>query len=291
MRRAWLVALGAALACGGSHQEAPGGGAAAGTPVAVALVRRATLPVTVSGPGRTDAVRVVHVRAPFTGTLVALRVTDGDRVDSGAVLGTLVARNSEAAVTGAQAMVAAARSPADTVDARRALALAERALVRRAITAPVTGLVVSHTANQGDLVNEDGDLLTIAAAGTVVFLADIPQPDLPRVRPGQRATVELTAGTTPLAGVVHAILPSASSDNLTAPVRVDFAGPGAPSTLGLFGAAHIVVGTVRDAVVVPEAALLRDDVYGTTRLAVVTPGGLGAQGGRGGRGGGRAGSR
>jgi multidrug efflux pump subunit AcrA (membrane-fusion protein) len=69
--------------------------------------------------------------------------------------------------------------------------------------------------------------------------------------------------------VVHAVLPAASSENLSAPVSLDFTGGDAPVEVGLFGTARIVVGVRRDAVVVPAAALLRDDVYGTSRVALV----------------------
>ena len=63
----------------------------AGTPVKVARVVRATLPVTVSGPGHTDALEQQKVRAPFKGVLLELRVADGDRVKGGQVVAVLAA--------------------------------------------------------------------------------------------------------------------------------------------------------------------------------------------------------
>jgi multidrug efflux pump subunit AcrA (membrane-fusion protein) len=95
------------------------------------------------------------------------------------------------------------------------------------------------------------------------------QSDLPRVRSGQAATIELAARTEPLRGVVHAVLTAASSENLSASVRLDFIGGDAPVEVGLFGTAHIAVGVRPHAIVVPAAALLRDDVYGTSRVAMV----------------------
>jgi len=278
VRRALL--LGLALGCSGRGDASPAragsGGAdsasaAAATPVRVAAASRATLSVTVSGPGRTDALRQLRVRAPFTGTLVSLAVADGDRVQRGQTIGAVVSRNSEAALAGARAMLDAARTSREQDDARRALELAQQGLVRRPLRAPEAGVVLSHTASQGDLVNEGDEILTIAAAGSTVFVAQIAQGDLPRIRPGQPATIELAARSSPLAGVVHGILPAASSADLTAPVRVDFAGTGSPAGLGLFGTARIVVSEVRDALVVPAAAVLRDDIYGTSRVALVAP--------------------
>jgi multidrug efflux pump subunit AcrA (membrane-fusion protein) len=72
----------------------------------------------------------------------------------------------------------------------------------------------------------------------------------------------------PLAGRVHGILPAASSENLSAPVRIDLAS--SPGGIGLFGTARIAVGERRDVSAIPEAAVLRDDVYGTARVAFVT---------------------
>ena len=280
MSRALLAAFAGAALAGCGRAEGDGGAAAresavvrGAVPVRTAPVARMTLQETVSGPGRTEALRQVRVRAPFTGTLVALRVADGDGVARGEEIAALVSRNSAAALAGARAMLDAASTAADSGDAHRALELAQRGLVQAPLRAPEGGVVLSHAANEGDLVNEGDDIVTVAVAGSVVFVAQIVQSDLARVRPGQTATVELAARPGPVRGVVHAILPAASSENLSAPVRIDVAALPGPVALGLFGTARITVGKRTGALVVPAAAVLRDDVYGTSRVAVVLPDG------------------
>jgi membrane fusion protein (multidrug efflux system) len=240
--------------------------------VAVAPLARTTLTDVVSGPGHTAAISQQKVRAPFAGTLLQLTAVDGDRVGAGQVVGTIVSRDSEAALAGAREMVRDARTEAEKADAARAVALAERNLVRAAFHAAVSGVVLSHAASAGDRLSEDQEILTIADGSSIVFLVDLPQSDLSRVRPGQRVAVEIAGRPETVAGTVHDVLPSANATDFTASVRVDLVGLREIPPLGLFGTGHITVGSRPNVLVAPEAALIRDDVSGVTRLALVQNG-------------------
>ncbi len=243
-----------------------------GTPVQVDTVAVRDLEATVQAPGETQALRETRVRVPFTGRLTSLSVTDGDRVSAGEALGTVVSRNSEAALEGARAMLADARTSGDSADAERALELARAGLVQGTLRAPAAGVVLSHSASAGDLVDLGETLVTIADRSSIVFVAQLAQADVPKVRKGQSARIQLTAAPQALTGTVHDILPAASSGTLSAPVRIDFARGRAPVATGLFGQVTVVVGVRKHVTVVPAAAVLRDDVYGTTRVAVVSGG-------------------
>jgi RND family efflux transporter MFP subunit len=282
----WLTVTAAALglpaaACSrdtppAADAPAAGGKDSAGgsaTPVRTAPISRADLAVVVSGPGRTDALDVQKVRAPFIGTLRLLTVVIGDRVQSGQVIGAFVAQASDAALAGAEVMVRGATTPAERSDAARALELAKQNLVETPLRAPRAGVVVSRSASQGDLLNQGDSIVSIASAGSIVFVARIAQNDLPQVRPGQRATVALPGRSAELTAEVHGLLP-ADTSAMSVPVRLDIRTVGAPIPLGLFGTAHITVGEHRGAVVVPNAAVLRDDVSGTSRVATVTAAGV-----------------
>jgi multidrug efflux pump subunit AcrA (membrane-fusion protein) len=209
------------------------------------------------------------VRAPFAGTLEDLRVGDGDLVVRGQALATMVSRDSEAALAGAREMIREAKTDGERQDGERALALAQRALVRAQITASSGGVVLAHAAAKGDRVSEDQELLTIAETSSIVFLADVAQSELGRIRPGQHVEVELAGRAGSIAGVVHGVLPGANSADFTVPVRVDLSGMKGVPPLGLYGTARITVRERRDALVVPDAALIRDDVSGTTRIALI----------------------
>ena len=142
--------------------------------------------------------------------------------------------------------------------------------MRQPLHAPAAGVVLSHAAEEGDYLDEGEVFLTIAEAGGVFFNAQVTQSDLDRVRPGQRASVDMPAvGTKPVGAVVHGVLPSASSQTLSAPVRLDFSPAHPDLPVGLFGTASIIVAHRHDAIVVPAAAVLRDDVTGISRVAVI----------------------
>ncbi|MGD8495256.1 MAG: efflux RND transporter periplasmic adaptor subunit [Gemmatimonadales bacterium] len=243
---------------------------ASGTPVHVERVRRQDLEEVVSAPGRTMAVREERVRAPFAGTLVSLEVSDGERVSRGQRIGALTARSSMAALTGARAMVEAAETPSEKADARRALELARQQLVERPLRASSDGTVTSHAAVQGDVLAEGDEVVTIAANDGIRFEAQVSQADLPGVREGQEARISLVADSAAWSGRVETILPVASTASLSIPVRIgsDGARVAWPARTGLFGQVEIVVGTRRNAVVVPTAAVLRDDISGTKRVAI-----------------------
>jgi multidrug efflux pump subunit AcrA (membrane-fusion protein) len=240
------------------------------TPVRVAAVAKQTLPVFVSGPGKTAALIQQKVRAPFAGTLTSLTVSDGDLVQRGQTVGTIVARDSEAALSGAREMLREATTPAERRDAERAVAIAEKNLVRKPLMAAWDGAVLSHAASPGDRLAEDQEILIVNDASSIVFLADVPQADLPRIHPGQKATIQIAGGAQPSSGAVHAVLPGANPADYTGSVRIDLPPSSRRLAVGIFGAARILISEHPNATVVPEAAVLRDDVSGTARVALVT---------------------
>jgi len=239
------------------------------TPVRIAAVGTETLPVFVSGPGKTAALVQQKVRAPFAGTLTSLSVSDGDLVQRGQTVGSIVARDSEAALSGAREMLREAATPAERGDAERAIALAEKNLVRKPLTAAWDGAVLSHAASAGDRVSEDQEILTVNDASSIMFLVDVAQGDLPRVRPGQTVTIQIAGAPQPIAASVHAVLPGANPADYTGSVRLSLPASSRRLALGIFGTARILVGEHSGATVVPDAAVLRDDVTGVARVALV----------------------
>jgi RND family efflux transporter MFP subunit len=248
------------------------------TPVHMTVVERGNIAITVTGPGRTDALDLQKIRAPFTGILTLLHVAVGDRVSANQVIAAVVNQPSQAALIGAEAMLGSASTPAQRSDAERALVLARQNLVATQLRTPRAGVVVSRGASQGDLVSQGDSILTIASAGSIVFVARIAQADLAQVRAGEHANVNLPGQQGAVPGVVHGLLPADTNSVMTVPVRIDFSTnlqtAGAPIQTGLFGTAEIIVGERFAVPIVPAAAVLRDDISGVSRVALVAPSGL-----------------
>jgi RND family efflux transporter MFP subunit len=282
-----MLAFAALHACSRDHDPAGGaettkGDSAAAdsmdaTPVHMAVVERGDIAITVNGPGRTDALDLQKIRAPFTGILTLLRIAMGERVGAGQVVAAMVNQPSQAALIGAEAMVRSASTPAQRSDAERALQLARQNLVATQIRASRAGVVVSRGASQGDLLSQGDSILTIASAGSIVFVARITQGDLAQVRLGQRANVNLPGQLGAVPGVVHGLLPADTNSVMTVPVRIDFSTylqtAGTPIQTGLFGTVEIVVGERVAVPIVPAMAVMRDDISGTSRAALVTAAG------------------
>ena len=95
------TASGDAPAATTAQHQAADSGATVATPVHMALVTRGNLAVTVSGPGRTDALDVQEVRAHSAGTLQSLPVAIRDRVQGGEDIRAAVSQTRPAAFAGA----------------------------------------------------------------------------------------------------------------------------------------------------------------------------------------------
>lgn len=240
----------------------------AATPVTMAQVARRTLDVTVNGPGVIDAAEDERVRAPFEGVLTALTPHVGDHVAAGEVIGRMVALNSEAAWRGAHQMEAAARTAAERAEAKRAVEVAEANLVQMPIAAPRAGVVIAQSSAAGERLAQGDSIVSIAVTGQIVFFADIAQQDLAAVHGGETARVALNARPGWVAGTVHTVLPSDTGQMASMRVRIDLPAS-APVTVGLFGMATVVTAEHANALVVPAQALVRDDITGVTKIALV----------------------
>ncbi len=224
--------------------------------------------------GRTDVLRRQRVISPVAGTISALNVLEGATVTPHQVLATILTRESQSAIAGAEALVRMARTPGQKAEAEQALELARSTENSVVVTAPWGGIVSSRSVNQGELVAENAELCTLVDLASVIFMAEVPLRDIPQIHAGMAARVHLTSlDGSDLPARVEALLPKADAQSQTALVRLRLDAGAATGLLrpDMGGTAGIVTGVHKNALLVPRSAVLRDDEKKTTSVVMVTP--------------------
>lgn len=230
-----------------------------------------------------------------TGRILSVTVDVGDRVKQGQVLARLDtsvlapqvrrleatleqaraearlaandwrrAQGVEAAGALSAADIEQRRSTLDTADAQVKVAAAQLAetrarLDRASVRAPAAGVVLTRSAEVGQIVAPGGEpLFRLAQGGEVELRGRVAEQDLPRLKVGQSATVILSGMTEPFAGTVRLLGAVIDTTNRLGEVRVALE----PSSHLRPGAFARGVVTVADAKlpVVPQTAVLSDAV-------------------------------
>jgi len=272
----FMLTLGSGLlACAGAPDDQaplsapPSADAPSRTRVDTEFVTRQDMHRAVLAQGRTVARTPGVLRAPFAGVLADLQVQPGERVTKGQTLARLRATEGQAALAGAQALVAAAKTDEDRARAERALALAREGQVDYPLLAPQVGVVLSVDAAAGEQVVEGDPVLSVVDPRGIGFQALVEPALLADVAPGQAATVQLGGPTQPtLQATVRQVLPDAARGTAV-PVLLDLTAPLDPPVVGLYGQARILVETHAQALTVPSSAVLVDDIEGSRRVARV----------------------
>ncbi len=266
-----LVLSALAIAGCGHPSGDEGAGERPVVPVRVERLEEKNIRETARATGQWRVSDSVMVNAPFKAYVEEVRPRAGDSVTRGEAIGTLVTYESRAALRGAEILVRQALTASEREEASRALRLAERELVRVPLVAGVEGTVLRRTVEPGSEAAEGADLLTIAPLGSVVFEAHVPRADAPRVAPGQPAQVGMEGGGSVAASVSRRLPQTSEADQtalfwLAPTVRAPF------GVLGRFGNAAIETGAVHRGVLVPDSALVEDDLTGEIRVARVAAG-------------------
>jgi multidrug efflux pump subunit AcrA (membrane-fusion protein) len=270
------------LACGACTRKQAGeeteGQSAAPPVVSVKISRayRGTLDESVVATGKVDVIRRQKVISPVSGTLVSLKALEGMTVQRGAVLAVIRPREAQTSITGAEALLQNARTDAERQEAQAALDLANSTQNMVSVRSVFRGVVAARNVTEGELVAENAELMTVIDLSTIVFVADVPLQDSPRVRKGQHAMLEFQS----LAGeeypaLVDAVYPGSEAQSQTVGVRLTLKDTREaarrllkPSMMGM---CRIITGVHRDVLIVPKGALLRDDEHDTYAVVVVHP--------------------
>lgn len=214
------------------------------------------------------------VEAKVSGRVLEFTATPGTMVKAGDLLARLDAREIQAKVDQARAMLdqatgdfarqkqliasnATTRQEFDSADARVKVATgavteAETMMSYAQVTAPFDGVVTRKLADVGDLAMPGKPLLEIEAPTALQFEADLPEAILERVTLGAEMPVRLAST---VMGVVSEISPVADPVSRTFNVKLDL-----PETVGLragqFGRVSVPVAEVK-LLLVPNNAVLK----------------------------------
>lgn len=245
--------------------------------------------------GGLRAVNSAYVKAKVATEVVTLTVREGDRVSAGQLLGTLDAtefqwrlRQAEDQAAAAQAQLdiaqrtldnnkalvdqgfisrhaldtsasSAASAHASLQAARAAAEIARKAVNDSSIRAPIAGQVAQRLVQPGERVALDARLLEIVDLSRIELEAAVAPEDVPALRVGQAARVQVDGLADTLPAHVARINPSASTTSRSVMTYLELqAGPAAAALRqGLF--AHATIDLQRKtALVVPESALRFD---------------------------------
>lgn len=245
--------------------------------------------------GGLRAVQSAYVKAKVATEVVSLTVREGDRVSAGQLLGTLDAtefqwrlRQAEDQAAAAQAQLdiaqrtldnnkalvdqgfisrnaldtsasSAASARASLQAARAAAEIARKAVNDSSIRAPIGGLVSQRLVQPGERVALDARLLEIVDLSRIELEAAVAPEDVPSLRVGQLALVQVDGLGEALAARVARINPSAQTGSRTVLAYLELQpGPtGVALRQGLFARATIDLQR-RTTLVVPDSALRFD---------------------------------
>ena len=202
------------------------------------------------GTGTGQGSHAVTDAAAFTGNSGSGAGTDA--ASAGAGTGT----GSSGADTDTPEQIASDQAAIDTAEAD--LINAEQSVDEATLTSPISGTVVSVGIAVGDTVSADSstDVITIIGTKSYEVTGTLDSSQVPSVKVGQTATVQVDGVDGSLDGTVSQVGPVQSSDEeYTYPVAVDL--PATNDALFTGSTANVVIdtGSVSDVVAVPTSAV------------------------------------
>ena len=228
--------------------------------VKVAPARLGNIDNLVGATGSFDVLRDERIRSTIQGKVEKVFVLEGDTVNKGSVVVSVMAQESDAAISGALQLLNQARTDAEKKQAEDALRLARLTASIANITAPFPGAIVKRFVTEGELVTQGSDLVEIVDPKTEYFVANVPINYLSALKAGERAVVTIPGmDISPLHGVVQATSPATDPSSQSVQVRIDLRHIPSLVAGGTFGNARIEIGEARSVVVVPKEAVYHDD--------------------------------
>lgn len=131
------------------------------------------------------------------------------------------------------------------------------------IRAPFSGVITDQLQYPGDMAQPTTPMFAVADLSSITVRAQVPESDAGKVKLSQRCSFQsLDQGGSEIQGEVTVVNRAVDLQRRTVEVWCEVRQPPAWVRVGMFGTATIFTGQVQNAVLVPKAALLREE--GTT---------------------------
>lgn len=141
-----------------------------------------------------------------------------------------------------------------------ALAKQPSAFAQIPLLAPMAGEVVERLVSPGQVIQAGAtQAFTISDTRTVWVLANVYQADLANVRTGDTVTVQTDAYPNAFHGKISYISPALDPNTRTLQARIVVDNPGDKLKRDMYVTVTVTAGTIRNALAVPDAAILRND--------------------------------
>ncbi len=136
------------------------------------------------------------------------------------------------------------------------------------VRSPVSGVVADRPLYAGEMASAGTPLMTVMDISRVVARANVPQTEAYRVKVGDPANVKLADQSFEVPGRVTVVSPATDPATTTVQVWVQADNPGERLKPGASVRVKVMVATIKDAVVVPAAAILPGEEGGTAVISV-----------------------
>ncbi|HYW45661.1 MAG TPA: efflux RND transporter periplasmic adaptor subunit [Bryobacteraceae bacterium] len=174
-------------------------------------------------------------------------------------LRTLQAAGKQAQIKAAAAAVSAAKGQ---------LQSSEALLTYSEVRSPGSGVVADRPLYAGDIAATGTPLLVVMDISRVVARVNVPTADATLVRVGQPATITLAENAREVQGKVTVVSPATDPNSATVQAWVEAENPGRTLKPGASAHVSIVTETIKNAMLVPVAAILPGETGGTAVLVV-----------------------
>lgn len=165
-----------------------------------------------------------------------------------------------AVVTGQDARSQVAVADAQVAQARSMLEMARKKLSDTSVRAPVDGEIERKFVNTGAYVEPPTPVATLVDNNRLELEASLPSSQLAQVRSGMK--VEFTVNSFPgvrFTGTVVDLSPAVDTESRSAKVRIRVPNPGGKLKAGMFADGEVMTGATSSAILIPVAALYRDE--------------------------------